>query len=801
MEKRFLLFMLLAMGILLGHALLNLWLMDPAAQVAEEDAIEQVDAVDEEVAEADADAAGAEQEPAEPADAAGGESDEPAAPAIAADPAEDAEPDTAPAAEVPTSWVALGSADNQSPYKLMVLATNRGAAIVQVEIVEKTKSGHFRFENLDNRSGYLGWLALSESSDGGCLVNVVPPGTPASFATPSEAGVEPGLKVGDAILSVNGVPVPTPRIFEVEAAKVRPAQDLVLEVAREGFDELIRFTARLTERPFVLMGPEAVDPLGPGTEPAFQISLGAATTRRVKNLATDPGLAEENWEISRHTSEMVEFRFRPPGGDLEFLKRYQLVPPTETEKGANAYTGYQLTLEVEIRNTGSAPRNVAYRLQGPNGLATEGWWYSTKIHPSFFGSAGARDLFWSAVGSGHQILSARDIYKRITSDTPEQPIVSAGLQNESVPLRYIGVDAQYFAMALLPPAEEKSGTLAFDEIIPVAPGDHESLDGGLVRLTNASFQAVTPVRSIAPGEAHRDVYTVFAGPKSSDVLNEYGLGEVLYYGWFPWVAKPLSRILHFFYAIVRNYGLAIILLTVLVRACMFPLSRKAAKNAAMMQQLAPEMKRIADKYKNDMEKRVKAQRELYAKYNFNPFGGCLLVFVQLPIFIGLYRCLSVDIELRQAPLIPGINWASNLAGPDMLWEWPLPEFLAGKTGFLGPYLNILPVATVVLFLVQQKLFTPPAMDEQQRMQQQMMKFMMVFIGIMFFKVPAGLCVYFIASSIWGIAERMLLPKPTPPAGGGPTGAGKEVAPRDNSPTGNGPPRRPERRLKKRNEKR
>src|SRR5690606_38136497 len=102
-EKRFLLFMLLAMGILLGHALLNLWLMDPAAQVAEEDAIEQIDAVDEEVAEADADAAGAEQAPAEPADAAGGESGEPAAPAIAADPAEDADPDTAPAAAVPTS--------------------------------------------------------------------------------------------------------------------------------------------------------------------------------------------------------------------------------------------------------------------------------------------------------------------------------------------------------------------------------------------------------------------------------------------------------------------------------------------------------------------------------------------------------------------------------------------------------------------------------------------------------------------------------------------------------------------------
>ena len=113
------------------------------------------------------------------------------------------------------------------------------------------------------------------------------------------------------------------------------------------------------------------------------------------------------------------------------------------------------------------------------------------------------------------------------------------------------------------------------------------------------------------------------------------------------------------------------MLTVLVRGCMFPLSRKAAKNAAMMQELAPEMRQIAEKYKNDMEKRARAQRELFRKYNYNPFGGCWLMFLQLPVFIGLYRSLAVDIELRQAPLIPGLEWASNLAGPDMLyyWEW------------------------------------------------------------------------------------------------------------------------------------
>jgi YidC/Oxa1 family membrane protein insertase len=204
------------------------------------------------------------------------------------------------------------------------------------------------------------------------------------------------------------------------------------------------------------------------------------------------------------------------------------------------------------------------------------------------------------------------------------------------------------------------------------------------------------------------------------------------------------------------------MLTVVVRAAMWPLSRKAARNAAMMQHLAPELKRISEKHKTDMEKRVQAQRELYKKYNFNPFGGCLLMFVQLPIFIGLYRCLSVDIELRQAPLIPGMKWASNLAGPDMLWRWPLPRFLANETGWLGPYLNILPVVTIALFIIQQKLFTPPATDDQTRMQQKIMQIMMVVIGVMFFKVPSGLCIYFIASSVWGIAERLLLPKPTLP---------------------------------------
>jgi YidC/Oxa1 family membrane protein insertase len=128
----------------------------------------------------------------------------------------------------------------------------------------------------------------------------------------------------------------------------------------------------------------------------------------------------------------------------------------------------------------------------------------------------------------------------------------------------------------------------------------------------------------------------------------------------------------------------------------------------------------------------------------------------------------------------------------MLWRWPLPSFLADETGWLGPYLNILPVITIALFIIQQKLFTPPATDDQTRMQQKMVQFMMVFIGIMFFKVPSGLCIYFIASSVWGIGERLLLPKPTLPDEKREDTAGTRATVHD----GNGTGRREKRRQQK-----
>ena len=287
------------------------------------------------------------------------------------------------------------------------------------------------------------------------------------------------------------------------------------------------------------------------------------------------------------------------------------------------------------------------------------------------------------------------------------------------------------------------------------------------QTTGISFELTTRQQTIPAGESFTQPYKVFLGPKDPEILEAYGLKNTIIYGWpiFAVVAKFLLWILHGIHFVVRNYGISIILLTVLVRLAVLPIGRKQAQNAAKMQELAPEMKAIAEKHK-DLEQRAKAQQELFKRHNYHPLGGCWMMFIQLPIFFGLYKALNTSIDLRQASLIPGLQWCSNLAGPDMFWHWEpyLKDyigFLVAENGFLGPYLNILPLITISLFIVQQKLFMPPATDEQTRMQQGMMKYMMIFMGFMFFKVPSGLCIYFIVSALWSIAERKLLPKPKP----------------------------------------
>lgn len=209
-----------------------------------------------------------------------------------------------------------------------------------------------------------------------------------------------------------------------------------------------------------------------------------------------------------------------------------------------------------------------------------------------------------------------------------------------------------------------------------------------------------------------------------------------------------------------SYGLSVILLTILVRGAMFPISRKQALFSIRMQELAPELKKIGEKYKDDPQARTQATMELYRKHKIHPLASCLPLVLQMPIFLGLYFCLQESINFRLANFL----WIDNLAAPDMLvwWGESIPWISdpnsQGGMLYLGPFFNLLPVIAVALMIAQQQMMAPPPTDEQQAAQQKMMKYMMIFFGVLFYKVAAGLVIYFISSSLWGLAERKLLPK-------------------------------------------
>ncbi len=747
----------------------------------------------------------------------------------------------------PRRWVTLGSADPDSPYRMLVVLTSRGAG---VEWAALNSEDYLDLDALFYKRGYLGYLALTKADSGGAVVNVVGPGSPADKA---------GLKPRDIITSITGprdkesTPVNVPAdVEEYLSSRSRFGETVQVSVTRGG--EKLDVGVPLGKHPLELLKPEGsfdpplsflmtlaevdrtdgsekddkeadkkklaisketgitwakatgdgalIDDVRPGSPAAkaglqegdtvvqldklkiqnpkdfkdainaHEVPTGAyldVTYRRGDATGTSTArlalpaeldgvrLYDADWEIIEGNDDTsVAFRKKVHvfGADLEVVKRYTLAKKEGDAPASSSNTEgpqYHLTLAVEIKRASSdgKPLKVAYQIDGPQGLPTEGWWYATKISRTS-GTAGARDVVYNLDGEPKMY------------NCPELGHGNkfAVAQPASGEFRFASVDGRYFAVAMKPQAADGSSpSLQMLQPLVVGPVDERRLP-----LTNTSFRLITGSVELKDDQPLKHSYTVFLGPKQRSVLAlpEYELTELIYYGWpiFAVVADLMVRILSFFYWLIPNYGVAIILLTVLVRLCMFPLSRKQALGAQKMQKLAPELKRLAEKHKNDFEGRAKAQRELFRKHNYNPAAGCLPIFLQLPIFIGLYKGLSLATELRQAPLIPGFYWCSDLSAPDRLFRWDgfMPDFLAGPTGWLGPYFNLLPIITIVLFLVQQKMFMPPPTDDQQRMQQKVMTYMMIFMGFLFFKVPSGLCIYFIASSLWGIAERKLLPK-------------------------------------------
>ncbi len=261
-------------------------------------------------------------------------------------------------------------------------------------------------------------------------------------------------------------------------------------------------------------------------------------------------------------------------------------------------------------------------------------------------------------------------------------------------------------------------------------------------LTKSDYVLKNVVAEAAfAGAPEKRAYTVYLGPKKQALLWDLGMRDVMEFGMWRWLCYPLVWVLNFFNALIPNYGVAIILLTILVRVLFWPLTHKSTVGMRRMQEIQPLMKEIQQKYKDNPQRLQQETWQLYRDHKVNPLSSCLPMFVQIPVFIALFTVLRSAVELRYAPFL----WIADLSEPEALFASWFP--------FGG--LNILPLAMAALTMLQ-SAFTPTSGDQrQQRMMMIMMPLMMLFF---FYNFPSALSLYWMLSTAIGVAQAWWIKK-------------------------------------------
>ncbi|HTK74432.1 MAG TPA: membrane protein insertase YidC [Gemmataceae bacterium] len=458
-----------------------------------------------------------------------------------------------------------------------------------------------------------------------------------------------------------------------------------------------------------------------------------------------------------------------------------------------------LTVKVERLPDAKQTEPFRYQLAGAHGLPIEGEWYTTIFRNTLVG--------WvTKDGSVDRFLEDSATLSR-----------SAGSDRKSrlpdMTIQYAATAIQYFASAIV--VDDQQPKRNFIEFVRGTV--ERTVDPQKPFLDDVTVRAISEPLDLKPGQSVEHKYLLYHGPVKVRLLEQLGgeagvsaelahryehtlhLNSLTDYGrWGFWTnaivffTNAIHALIGILRPIVRYDGICIILVTVLVRGLMFPLSRRQqatmARTQEQMAKVAPDVKKIKEKYKNDMIAQQQAMSELYRRHGINPaagLGGCLMLFLQMPVFLGLYFALQESFFFRLERFL----WIRNLTAPDMLiwWgekiPWISDPASQGSPLYLGPYFNLLPVLAVTLMVIQQQMMTPPTADEQMQQTQKMMKWMMIIMGLMFYKMPSGLCIYFIATTLWGFFERKLSKKKlAADAAGGKPGTGDGQA----SPNGKTP---------------
>jgi YidC/Oxa1 family membrane protein insertase len=454
-------------------------------------------------------------------------------------------------------------------------------------------------------------------------------------------------------------------------------------------------------------------------------------------MATDhPYLAEFGWIPAQSASQtgaggdtqwtLTQGDRLEPGKDVELA--YDNGQGLTFTRHISVDTNYMFTIVDSVDNHGTQPVTLApyaLVLRANPPPATNFW----VLHTGFVGAAGT--------------LHDRTNFADLEKDNAMEQYQGTG--------GWWGITDKYWMAAAIPPqSEEFAGTYkAFD------------LNGG------KAYQAdyLLPPRTVTPNGSQTVIHHLFAGAKVVDLVDAYRdkLGIKLFdytvdWGTFWFLTKPIFIALDFLYRFVGNFGIAILLFTVIVKALFFPLANTSYRAMAKMKKLQPEMERLRERFKDDKAQQQQAIMALYQKEKANPLAGCLPMLIQIPVFFSLYKVLVVTIDMRHAPFF---GWIKDLSAPDptnLFNLFGLIPYDPTHIPLIGPFLVLgaFPVVMGATMWVQTNLNPPPA----DPMQQKIFGYMPILFTFMLANLPAGLVIYWAWNNLLSIIQQMVIMRST-----------------------------------------
>lgn len=473
-----------------------------------------------------------------------------------------------------------------------------------------------------------------------------------------------------------------------------------------------------SEQKAVTEAPKKEEPKKPVKE-----DLTIVETPLYKAVFTNVGGAIRSFELKKYSVEMGK---ASPGISLNETiaknKSFKTLIDANGLREEVIFTPSSASLTVAESGTGelvyTGSSSTGLKIEKRYGFSADTYFIETEIKATNAASTHFSGLAVVALNSGKAGKDADGYHTGPIIRTKDKLIRQADDEASKTgvgPIKWMGLEDKYFLSAL----------------IPVTDGQ-VSWKAEVASITDARAELQLPL-TLAQGATQAYKYKTFVGPKEYDMMvnQKNDLEESIEFGWFDFMAKPFLVVLNFFQRYIGNYGIAIILLTVIIKVIFYPLTKKSMQSMNEMKKMQPQMAALKEKYKDNKDKMNKEMMDLYKRYKVNPLGGCLPMLLQIPVFIALYEVLYVAIELRHAPFF---FWIQDLASKDPYYITPL---LMGATMF-----------------IQQKM-TPTSVDPTQA---KIMLIMPVVFTFMFLNFPAGLVIYWLVNNVLSIIQQYYIQK-------------------------------------------